>query len=421
VHGDENWSGDFQLPSQFTSIVPGTYSNLQRYPFYIASGGLSWIGEGRGCNTSIGSVIIDSITYTGGLLTSVDLRFEQHCEGGVTALRGTIHWKANDNVLPPGPIFPAPSSLWQPPSWFAAPTGNYVFLQSDSADYIGGGINYIYTQANATLSVSAAGGHLTVGVGGDQNWSGNFTTMTALTSLRPGYYGQLERYPFNNPVKGGLDWEGDGRGCNTLTGWFVVDSITYSNGALSSIDLRFEQHCEGGGPALHGRIHWAPGDTTAPAGPVVPAPASLWQPPSAALPASGDFAYLQSDSGDYIGGGATNLYTGTSAPVVTGVSATHVSVGVGGWSGDFQGMNSLSRLEPGYYGNLQRYPFNNPVTGGLDWSGNGSGCNTLSGWFVVDSITYVGVTLTAIELRFEQHCEGVTAAMRGKIRWHSAP
>jgi len=47
-----------------------------------------------------------------------------------------------------------------------------------------------------------------------------------------------------------------GRGCNTLTGWFVVDSVTYNEIALTAIDLRFEQHCEGDLPALHGEIHW---------------------------------------------------------------------------------------------------------------------------------------------------------------------
>jgi hypothetical protein len=26
------------------------------------------------------------------------------------------------------------------------------------------------------------------------------------------------------------------------------------------------------------------------------------------------------------------------------------------WSGDFQAMSGLERLEPGYYGDLQRYP-----------------------------------------------------------------
>jgi hypothetical protein len=92
--------------------------------------------------------------------------------------------------------------------------------------------------------------------GGSDWWNGDFQAMTSLGQLQPGYYGGLQRYPFHNPVKGGLSWYGDGRGCNTLAGWFVVDSVTYSAGNLASIDLRFEQHCEGVGAALHGAIHW---------------------------------------------------------------------------------------------------------------------------------------------------------------------
>jgi hypothetical protein len=83
--------------------------------------------------------------------------------------------------------------------------------------------------------------------------------MSGITELQPGYYANLERYPFHNPANGGLDWIGEGRGCNTLTGWFAVDSVTYNSGTLSAIDLRFEQHCEGGPAALHGQIHWTAG------------------------------------------------------------------------------------------------------------------------------------------------------------------
>jgi hypothetical protein len=81
--------------------------------------------------------------------------------------------------------------------------------------------------------------------------------MNTLSQLKPGYYGGLQRYPFQNPIKGGMDWSGNGRGCNTLSGWFVVDQVSYSLGVMTSIDLRFEQHCEGGTAALHGAVHWA--------------------------------------------------------------------------------------------------------------------------------------------------------------------
>ncbi len=92
-------------------------------------------------------------------------------------------------------------------------------------------------------------------------------------------------------------------------------------------------------------------------------------------------------------------------------------VSVGGWNGEFYGMTGLSRLQPGYYGDLQRYPFHNAAKGGLSWSGNGRGCNTLKGWFVVDSVSYSLGQMTAIDLRFEQHCEGGAAAQRGVIHW----
>jgi hypothetical protein len=138
-------------------------------------------------------------------------------------------------------------------------SGNYVYLQSDPGDYIGQGLTRTYTPATATLSVTGSAGRLRVALNGAQYWSGDFQAMNSLSLLQPGYYGDLQRYPFHNPVKGGLSWSGNGRGCNTLRGWFVVDRVAYTAGTLSAIDLRFEQHCEGGTPALHGQVHWAAG------------------------------------------------------------------------------------------------------------------------------------------------------------------
>jgi len=418
VTGNDNWSGDFQGMDAITQLQPGYYPNLQRYPFHNpATGGLSWSGDGRGCNTLTGWFAIDSITITGGSLTAFDLRFEQHCEGAAAALHGQIHWAAGDTTTAAGPQNPPPANLWTPPANATPASGNYVYLQSDQGDYIGGGATLSYTQATAILSVSSNGKHLGVSVTGDDNWTGDFQAMNSLAQLQPGYYPGLQRYPFNNPVTGGLDWSGDGRGCNTLTGWFVIDSITYTAGALTAVDLRFEQHCEGVGAALHGKVHWIAGDTTAPPGPQTPVPANLWTPPAGAVPVTGNFVYLKSDAGDYIGAGATELDTTGISVTGSGTLATVSAGATGGWTGDFKGMNSIAQLQPGYYPSLQRYPFNNPVRGGLDWSGNGRGCNTLTGWFVVDGITYSGTAIASLDLRFEQHCEGGAAALHGQIHW----
>ncbi len=314
----------------------------------------------------------------------------------------------------------AGSTNGQPPPAQPQPSANFVRLQSDIGDYIGGGQSYSYAQTDAQISVSAAGGHLSINIRGDQNWTGDFQVPNTLSQLQAGSYINLARYPFHDPTKGGLDWFGEGRGCNILSGWFVIDNVTYTSNVLTSIDLRFEQHCENSTPALHGQIHWTSSDSSAPPGPINPPPPGLWQPPAGSTPADGNFVYLQSDYGDYIGAGQSYLYTQANAQITVSASSDHLSLNINGnqyWYGDFQAMSGLSQLQPGYYGNLQRYPFHNPTKGGLDWSGQGRGCNTLTGWFVVDSVTYVGGALTAIDLRFEQHCEGNVAALHGKIHW----
>ena len=293
---------------------------------------------------------------------------------------------------------------------------NYINLQSDYGDYIGGGQTYGYTNVNAQIIVSTTGGLLSVTINGDQQWWGDFHEPSSLTQLQPGTYSNLHRYPFYTP---GLSWSGEGRGSNTLTGSFTIDNAVYVNGVLSEIDLNFEQHSESGVPALHGQIHWTTIDKTSIPGPLNPLPAGLWKAASGSTPATGNYIYLQSDLGDYIGGGQTYGYTDANAQIAINASAGHLSANINqySWSGDFQTMSNLNQLQPGYYGNLMRYPFQNPVKGGLDWSGNGRGCNTLTGWFVVDDVSYVNGVLSAVDLRFEQHCEGAPAALHGQIHW----
>ncbi len=212
--------------------------------------------------------IVDSVTYSGSNLTAIDLRFEQHCEGGTKALRGQIHWAAVDETPLPGPLTPEPAGLWMPEAGATPATNNSVYLSSTGGDYIGGGRTYLYTQVNATLRVTTMGNGVSVSVGGNESWNAQFVPMNALGKLEKGYYGNLSRYPFHNPIKGGLSWSGEGRGCNTLSGWFVVEDVTYVNGNITALDLRFEQHCEGGSSALRGKMHWAPGDTSTPPGPL---------------------------------------------------------------------------------------------------------------------------------------------------------
>lgn len=73
---------------------------------------------------------------------------------------------------------------------------------------------------------------------------------------RSAAYENATRYPFQSPTLPGLDVSGDGRGCNTLTGRFDILEISYASGQISSFAADFEQHCEGGTPALFGSVRY---------------------------------------------------------------------------------------------------------------------------------------------------------------------
>lgn len=292
-----------------------------------------------------------------------------------------------------------------------------VKLQSDPDDFIGQGKNYEYSLTNSLLGLSVRGANLHLEIEGDQWWSADFVLPSAMSKVETGTYSNLVRYPFHEPAAGGMSWDGEGRGCNVLLGSFTVQSATYVNSVLTALDLSFEQHCEGEGPALHGKIHWSAYDVSKPPGPVNPPPTGLWTPAAGETPATGNYVYLVSDLGDYIGGGASYLYTPpTSAAAIKAIEG-RLSVNVGNWSGIFNAMKSVARLEPGYYGDLNAYPFHNQAKGGLTWYGNGRGCSKARGWFSVDEVTYLGGELKSIDLRFEQHCDGNTPALRGKVHW----
>ena len=298
---------------------------------------------------------------------------------------------------------------------------NLIVLQSDSGDYIGRGEVSIYTQANALMIVIGNGNRLSVRITGDHQWIGEFQVASTMPLLQRGTYADVQRWGFHNLAKDGLSWGGEARGCSTLTGSFTIDSLTYASGVLTAIDLRFEQHCENRGPALHGSIHWRADDTTAPPGPASP-PVSLWRPPVGSTPTSGTYLYLQSDPEEYIGSGRTQVYTPANSTISVGYSSGRLGVfvnvnGVLQWLGTFQPMQSLSQLQPGYYPGLNRYPLHNPTTGGLLWNTEGRDCNMLSGWVVVDGVGYTNSTLTSIDLRFEQHCEGKSLSLHGAIHW----
>ncbi|WP_457419410.1 hypothetical protein [Roseateles sp. P5_E7] len=421
------WSGVMRAPSDESRFKPGTYAEMWQLDAPSIWGTFNWSGENVGFEGGTTSVTINSVTYEGDVLAGIDFNFD-HSVHGFSDLRGHVVWTKAGSTVTIVPLTPPPGELWRPAAGKVPVTGNYIYLESDAADFVGQGLTYTQTPLNSLLTVETTSDGVLVAAEGAHLVSGRIQAMFGQGQLQNGYYQRVDRFQIGNPARGGLTWAVDSRACNRSLGWFIVDGIAYTNGVVTALDLRFEQHCELSRQALHGQVRWRASDTTAAAGPTTP-PAGLWQPAPGSTPTSGNYVYLASDAGDFIGAGVAGpameyLYRSPGNDISVNMNGPGVGPNLtvnigpfGTWTGVFSGMYSLTRFKPGYYGPL--LTTYDPAFGGVDWSGMHKRCGFITGWLVFDSVTYVGDTLTSFDLRFEQHCQGDKAALHGKIHWSS--
>ena len=134
---------------------------------------------------------------------------------------------------------------------------------------------------------------------------------------------------------------------------------------------------------------------------------------------------LTGDPGDYISGGQTQFYTdadgafGASRNYHNGVSLSfHTPSYSHWWYLDFSAPGG-QYLTVGTYTDALRFPFEG-THAGLSVSGDGRGCNTLTGSFEVKEVVYgPGSTIASFRATFVQHCEGFAPAARGEIRYNA--
>jgi hypothetical protein len=384
-----------------------------------------------------------------------------------------------------------------------------VTMVSESGDYIGGGTERFFDDANAQLHVAEGGWAVDLQVDGGTYGESFSLTFQAANGrvLGPGWYPDAQRWPFQASGRPGMAISGEGRGCNQIAGNFEVRDIAWSStGTLQRLWLIYEQHCEGGTRALFGEIRI--GTTSSPAdvepdgvrwpeihpgsqGEAVPvrvrqigasdvsvsgvtlggthpqdfsirsdgctglvlsegdtclvyvrfAPKSPG-PRTAVLRLATDATTFQvrldgygvpgvtdwqmtSDPGDYIGQGTTYLYTTAADTITYSGSAQRVSGGVDAADGDWWGASFAPAqgdvLVAGEtYPDAHRYGFNGSGPG-MDVSGSGRGCNNLVGSFTVNQIGFSSANgaLDRLDLTFEQHCEGATPALHGRLRYRA--
>ncbi|MGI9202479.1 MAG: hypothetical protein ACR2Q3_00630 [Woeseiaceae bacterium] len=139
---------------------------------------------------------------------------------------------------------------------------------------------------------------------------------------------------------------------------------------------------------------------------------------------------LDSDAGDYIGQGQSYNYDDSNADIRysrnydNGITVTIRNLP--GEPSDWWTLNLAApgnaEIQPGVYEGAIRFPFQAVDQPGLSFSGNGRGCNTLTGSFDVLEVAYDGAgDVTALSATFEQHCEDATPALNGSIVFNTVP
>ncbi len=321
-------------------------------------------------------------------------------------------------------------------------------MDSEPGDWIGQGQSRQYTEADGTFSATSSSGGQRVTVlfnGGSGVWWNLQFKAPDGSALTRGPYEGATRAAFSSPTGSGLDVSGSGRGCNTLTGRFDVREVAIGpDGSVDRLAVQFEQHCEGGDPALLGEIlfhadapYEPPADTD---GDDVPDTVDNCDDVANPGQANADRDLLgnacdsafdntnltfDSEPGDYIGQGIQETWYLQDGTFTASGGPSTVTVAFNGgptnWRLSFDAPDGAV-LTPGTYDGATRYPFNEPGTPGLSVSGSGRGCNTLTGSFEVREVDWEpDGALGRFSAAFEQYCGNSSGALRGIVNVNASP
>jgi hypothetical protein len=135
------------------------------------------------------------------------------------------------------------------------------------------------------------------------------------------------------------------------------------------------------------------------------------------------YLYLNSQPDDFIGQGQKQKLTvidGVFTPYLSPESVRIQFRGDAWWDATFAAPAGES-LAPGIYENARRWVGVALSQPSLDISGDGRGCNELTGRFAVREVSHAGDgSLLTFAADFEQHCESGEPALFGSVRFNSS-
>lgn len=138
------------------------------------------------------------------------------------------------------------------------------------------------------------------------------------------------------------------------------------------------------------------------------------------------YLYLNSEPGDYIGQGQTQMFTPATGTFSSSSAIDNVAsfsyfdtLNAGKWWHLYFASPWDTTLTPGTYLNATRWPFQADNVPGLSVSGEGRGSNGLTGQFTVLQALYdQSGRIVRFAADFEQHSEGAPPALFGQVRYN---
>jgi len=334
-----------------------------------------------------------------------------------------------------------------PASWAPAPADlpdrpTYLYVAGDEDSTYYPGTSQTATDVTANIATTVTGNRLHATVRGRDGW-GLTVELPGQTKIVPGTYLGLDA---RIPGAGQLRAFSQTTNCDGQHGDVTIDEAVYAGGSLQRVLIRFDMYCGyGAGGPLHGQFAW---DATVPTPPGLnpsPAPGDLWAPPDGAVPATGDYAYIERDSinagggilidparrtGDlvagwqYPGGGpeygnrlVMEVYRGdewaVSLDMMTGGRDKPFRVGLYDGLGDV-GADPVAGSLRAYAGNLNDPMVSTAADEPASWYDR---------WFAVDEVATTDGRITHIAFRYCIGCRATpgSGALRGAVRWSSAP
>ena len=254
--------GVFAAREDMTRLEVGYYGDLaglhQKYNW--AKGGLSWSYY----DVKRGWFAIDAITYSAGHMTEIELRFGLSYDYK-DWIYGALKWNSNAPCQPPGPLFPVPAGLWQPP---VLPEGNSFYLENALVDGTLAA-NFTYLASNAAFQITVNRPELDVKVTGKESWFCSFNTMLLRTGFEEGYYEvnkSAKIYFHSNSHKNDFyhhsfiekdEFSSVSNWHFSLGRWFAIDHLVQNETNLLAIKLRFEWANKNSSELSHGALNWA--------------------------------------------------------------------------------------------------------------------------------------------------------------------